>query len=288
MTHGAISRQVRALEAWLETPLFDRNGRRVTPNEAGRRYQTDLQRAFDNIADATDRVRAAGKVQQLVVDALPTFAMRWLLPRLAQFQQRFPHVQLRLLSSDAKLHPASGGFDVAVRRGPITLKGCNTKLFLREYEVPVCSPALLRRRRIKSPEDLQHHTLLYADTRPNAWARWLTQAEVPNLVPRARQHFDHFYLALQAAIDGLGVALGPLPIINDELLRGSLVAPLRGPRTRAQGYCWVVPERSASRIEVAAFCSWLDEGGARAAEVPDIPNRATSRSMRSPISTRKH
>src|SRR4051812_39224679 len=150
VTHGAVSRQVRALEAWLDTNLFDRAGRRVTPNEAGRRFQSDLQRAFADIAAATDRVRATGKVQHLVINALPTFTMRWLVPRLADFQRRYPHVQLRLISSDAKL-PSGSGFDVGIRRGPATWKGCRSKPFLQEYELPVCSPKLLEQHRLRKP-----------------------------------------------------------------------------------------------------------------------------------------
>jgi LysR family glycine cleavage system transcriptional activator len=265
VTHGAVSRHIKAIEDWAGAALFDRVGRRLKLTEAGRLYRDALSVAFDGIAAASARLKEAGrKTTLLTVNALPTLAMRWLLPRLASFQKRMPEVELRLVTSDepvAKL--AQGAFHIAIRREMPWPKGFVGAPFLAEREIPVCSPKLQKTLKIKTPGDLGRATLLHADTRPGAWTRWLAAAEVPEVEMRApRQRFDHFYLALQAASDGLGVALGPLPIIADDLASGRLVAPLKGPALPSRAYCWVVPERLVADPAVAAFCAWLEDEGA--------------------------
>jgi LysR family glycine cleavage system transcriptional activator len=265
VTHGAVSRQVRLLEGWAGIALFERIGRRLVLTEAGRVYRDALGGAFDALAAASGRLRQHGSlVQSLTVNALPTFAMRWLLPRLAGFQRRHPAIELRLVTADDPVERlAPGACDVAIRRRlgawPPGLVGAP---FLAEHEIPVCAPALLEHAAIATPADLARQTLLHADKRPGAWARWLAAAGVPDIErAAARQRFDHFYLALQAATDGLGVALGPLPIIADDLAAGRLVAPLAGPLVPSPSYCWIVSAGLKDSPPVAAFCAWLTEQG---------------------------
>ena len=261
VTHGAISRQIASLEQWLSTPLFDRIGRRVRLTAAGREYLDAMSRAFDGMADATRRLTEASTVKSLTVNALPTFSMRWLLPRLAGFQQSHPDVALRLVTSDRPLDEVGEPFDVAIRRVPDIWPDCVAAPFLAEWEVPVMSPALAARLPVRAVGDLTSHTLLHADTRPGAWRRWLMAAEAADLVVAGQQRFDHFYLTLQAAADGLGVALGPLPILADELASGRLVAPLDGPRLEARGYWRVTPHRRTDDPAVRDLCDWLDREG---------------------------
>ncbi|GGF35306.1 DNA-binding transcriptional activator GcvA [Aliidongia dinghuensis] len=273
VTHGAISRQIASLEDWLGTPLFDRLGRRVRLTAAGRDYLEAMSRAFDGMAEATRRLTEANAVRSLTVNALPTFSMRWLLPRLAGFQQRHPDVALRLVTSDRPLDEVREPFDVAIRRGPDTWSGCMAAPFLAEWEVPVMSPVLAERQPVRQSVDLAHHTLLHADTRPGAWQRWLSAAGQQGLAVAGNQRFDHFYLTLQAAADGLGVALGPLPILADELAAGRLVAPLDGPKLEARGYWRVTPNGRADDAAVQALSAWLDaEGQAMGAPDPSDPD----------------
>ncbi|ALL68592.1 Transcriptional regulatory protein [Paraburkholderia caribensis MBA4] len=256
VTHGAISRQVAALEAWVGVQVFHRNGKRVRLTEDGRRYLSKVQDAFDSIAAATDQLRDTGVVHVLRVNALPTFAMKWLLPRLSQFQRMAPNVELRLATSNEPVETLDS-FDVAVRRGPAHWPNCASGQFLDESEIPVCSPALLKRLPIHTADDLARHVLLHSDTRPDAWHHWLQAAGVKAKC-RKKQSFDHFYLALQAAVDGLGVALGPLPLLDDELASGRLVTPLEGPRIDARGYWWVARREVANAPLVEQFCRWLE------------------------------
>jgi len=201
-------------------------------------------------------LRDTGVVHVLRVNALPTFAMKWLLPRLSQFQRMAPNVELRLATSNEPVEMLDS-FDVAVRRGPAHWPNCASGQFLDESEIPVCSPALLQRLPIHTADDLARHVLLHSDTRPDAWHHWLQAAGVKAKC-RKKQSFDHFYLALQAAVDGLGVALGPLPLLDDELASGRLVTPLEGPRIDARGYWWVARREVANAPLVEQFCRWLE------------------------------
>ncbi|MBI3146038.1 MAG: transcriptional regulator GcvA [Pseudogulbenkiania sp.] len=263
VTHGAISRQVQQLEEWLGVALFVRQGRRVELTAAGQAYLPTIQTAFDQIASATEKLVARAQGRRLRINVTPTLAMHWLLPRLTRFQLRYPGVELRLATSDAAINNQNADFDIAIRRGQEHWRGFVAHAFLTERELPVCSPALLERQPISQAEDLAHHTLLHSETRPVAWERWLAAAGVPALQPAATQHFDHYYLALQAAIDGLGITLGPLPVIEDELASGKLVAPLTGPEVTVKGYCWVVPQSLVEDELVSAFCTWLEEEAAK-------------------------
>ena len=267
VTHGAISRQVAAFEAWVGVQVFHRIGKRVRLTDDGRRYLATVQAAFESISVATSQLRDTGVVHVLRVNALPTFAMKWLLPRLNQFQRKMPNVELRLSTSSVPFEMLEG-YDVAVRRGPEHWPNCVSGHFLGESELPVCSPALLQRSPIKVADDLARHVLLHSDTRPDAWRNWLTAAGVKAKC-RKKQSFDHFYLALQAAVDGLGVALGPLPMLADELASGRLVMPLDAPRTDARGYWWVARREVAHAPVVEQFCRWLQEQGDQADEVGD-------------------
>jgi LysR family glycine cleavage system transcriptional activator len=265
VTHGAVSRHIRTIEDWAGTQLFERLGKRLQLTAVGRAYRDALTPAFDSIATASAKLKDSSRATRtLVVNALPTFAMRWLLPRLASFQSRAANVELQLQTSDEPVaRLAKGAFHVAIRREMSAWpKGFAAAPFLAETEIPVCSPKLARTLKLKTADDLVRATLLHADTRPLAWTRWLAAAGAKNVErDAARQRFDHFYLALQAASDGLGVALGPLPIIADDLASGRLVAPIKDPAVASKAYCWIVPETLAEDADVVAFCTWLEEEG---------------------------
>jgi LysR family glycine cleavage system transcriptional activator len=263
VTHGAVSRQVAVLEDWLGVRVFHRRGKRVQLTDDGRRYLVTVQAAFDSVAAASARLAESGTVRTLRINALATFAMRWLLPRLSRFQRLYPAVELKLATSNTALTDASEVFDVAVRRGPGHWANCDSREFMQETEVPVCSPALMELSPIREPADLRHHTLLHSDTRPDAWQKWLVSAGLSPQAFGKRQFFDHYYLALQAAADGLGVALGPLPLILDEIDSGRLVVALRKPDVPARSYWWIVPRQHATQPLVRDFCKWLEDEARR-------------------------
>ncbi|MBI3143977.1 MAG: transcriptional regulator GcvA [Pseudogulbenkiania sp.] len=258
ITHGAVSKQIKQLEEWLGVKLFERTGGRVKLSDTGWRYLIQVQDGLDLIANATSQLLQPDRLRRLTVNSTPTFARHWLLPRLARFREVCPDVELHLVTSDRDISRLDSPFDIAIRRGPGDWPGHIAKPFLEEWELPLCSPTLLARAPVESPADLARHTLLYADTRPTAWQRWLTLAGVPDLKPVSTLHFDRFSLALQAAMDGLGVVLGPLPMAQGEIDRGCLMAPLSSPIVSVRSYCWVAPRTAMDDPTVSAFCRWLE------------------------------
>lgn len=257
VSHGAVSRHVGALEAWLGVALFERHNRRVVLTEAGSGYLAEVGAALDRIALATARQAERGQARVLHVNALATFTLRWLIPRLSAFQRTHPAVEVRLTTSNVRLADLVEPFDVAIRGGPDLRPGHVGRPFLSERRVPVCSPALLDRLPLGEPAGLARHTLLHAATLPDVWPRWLHAAGVPDLRPQASVTLEHFYLTLQAALDGLGVAMGPERLIRDDVAAGRLTLPFAGPWLPARSYYAHVPETRADDPTVRAFCDWL-------------------------------
>ncbi|WP_293764282.1 transcriptional regulator GcvA [uncultured Aquitalea sp.] len=265
VTHGAVSKQIKQLEEWLGVKLFERSGGRVKLTDTGWRYLIQIQDGLDLISSATSQLMQPDIQQRLTINSTPTFAMYWLLPRLPRFRQTHPDVELHVVTSDRDISRLDSPFDIAIRRGPGDWPGHLNQPFLKEWELPLCAPALLETIPLNSPTDLAQHTLLYADTRPTAWQRWLTMAGVPDLKPASSLHFDRFSLALQAALDGLGVVLGPLPMAQALINAGKLCSPLGKPVSPVRDYCWIAPRTAADDPAITAFCRWLEtEAGKQA------------------------
>jgi LysR family transcriptional regulator, glycine cleavage system transcriptional activator len=257
VTHGAVSRHVQALEAWLGLPLFERHNRRVVLTEVGQSYLAEIGAALDRVALATARQVERGQARVLHVNAVATFTLRWLIPRLSRFQRAHSSVEVRLTTSNVPLANIAEPFDVAIRGGPDARPGHVGHRFLDEERIPVCSPALLQRLPLEEPAQLAQHTLLHAATLPEVWPQWLSAAGVPNLKPQASITLEHFYLTLQAALDGMGVAMGPTRLIDDDVAAGRLMLPFAGPALPARSYYAYVPEARADDPAVRAFCEWL-------------------------------
>ncbi len=158
----------------------------------------------------------------------------------------------------------SDPFDVAIRGGPDQVPGHVAQPFLTERRLPVCSPALLARVPLRRVQDLRQHTLLHAATLPEVWPQWLLAAGVPDLEPQNSVTLEHFYLTLQAALDGLGVAIGPERLVADDVAEGRLAKPFAGPLLPARSYHTYVPEARVRDPAALAFCDWL-RGAAAAA-----------------------
>ena len=256
VTHGAVSRQIRALEDWLGVQLFVRTNREAVATEAGRALLHEAGPALDRLAVAATRVREGRFEQRLRVAALPTFAMRWFIPRLPGFQRAHPDIDLRLVTASTAAEQFQMEVDV-VLSGPARRPGWVGERFLGEARLPVLNPALMRRRPLRTPADLARHTLLHSETLRDAWRRWLALVGLPELKPAREQEFEHFYFAIQAALDGLGVVMGPIALVGEEVLQGRLVMPFPEPALRARGYFIYVPEARADAPAVVALRRWL-------------------------------
>ncbi len=268
VTHGAISRHVRLLEDWLGPPaLFLRLNRRVELTATGAALLSETAAALDRLSAAAARHREGGKPSPATVrvNAFSTFSLRWLLPRIGRFRDRHPDVEVRLATSNEPLDALREPYDVIIRGGPDTFHGYTSRLFLVERRFPVCSPALLDRLPIASARDLGRHTLLHTAKLPRIWSEWFAVAGSPHVEPASTLTFDHFYLSIQAALDGLGVAMGPGALVRDELEAGRLVAPFADISLPTKNYHAYVPEDRAGNAFVHAFCGWLEEAGLKEA-----------------------
>jgi LysR family transcriptional regulator, glycine cleavage system transcriptional activator len=265
VTPGAVSQQVRLFEAWLGAPLFERHNRHVALTPAAKAYLEEIGPLFERLSQATARYGVPRAVSRtLSVNAVATFTLRWLVPRLAKFRAEHPDVEVRLETSNDPLESLKEDYDLIIRGGPDTFYGYAMRPFLSEERLPVCSPALLQRVPLRSPEDLRQHTLLHTSSLPRLWPDWLASVQLPALRPAATLTFDHFYLTLQAAVDGIGIAMGPTALVADDLASGRLVAPLAGPRLPSRSYCTYVPDEKAGDERVLLFRAWLEREGAQA------------------------
>jgi LysR family glycine cleavage system transcriptional activator len=264
VTHGAVSQQVRLLEEWLGASLFERHNRRVVLTSAAKAYLAEIGPLFEQLSQATARYGFPETLSRtLFVNAPATFTLRWLVPRLAQFRAEHPDVDVKVETSNDPVESLEETDDVIIRGGPDTFYGYSMRPFLSEERLPVCSPVLLQRLPLRTPDDLRQHTLLHTSSLPRLWPDWLAMAEIPALRPAASLTFDHFYLTLQAAIDGIGIAMGPTALVSGHLAAGRLVAPFAGPRLPSRSYCTYVPDGKSADDLVVLFRSWLEREGMR-------------------------
>lgn len=260
VTHGAVSRQMDVLEAWLGHRLFRRSGRRMVTTPIGDVFANEVEHAFDRLRSATASLGRPEARRILRVSAPTSFAMRWLIPRLGDFQQRHPGVDVVVTTVSTVLDDLRGGFDVAIRRGSSSgaaWPGHTAVKVLEDVDTVIMSPSLFEERPIRTASDIAAHTLLGTETRAGDWTDWLSAAGLDSLVTRPRQLFDHFYVTRQAVVDGLGIGIGPLPMLAIDVLAGRLVTPLPGIRVRRAGYVAMVPDRTTAGSAQDHFVRWL-------------------------------
>jgi LysR family transcriptional regulator, glycine cleavage system transcriptional activator len=265
VTHGAVSQQIRLLEEWLGAPaLFRRSVRRVLLTPAGAALLAEFGPALDRISAAVQQHRERrgdAPVAVLRVNALATFSLRWLLPRMSRFRVEHPDIEVRLGTSNDPVDALPDTFDVVIRGGPDKFHGFSSRFLLSERRLPVCSPSLLAQLPLNEIADLSRHTLLHVTSMPRLWRDWLAEAGHSALEPAASLTFDHFYLTIQAALDGLGVAMGPTALIADDLAAGRLVTPFPAISLPARSYFAYFPAGRSNDPHSAVFCDWLEQQG---------------------------
>ncbi|MEM7224417.1 MAG: LysR substrate-binding domain-containing protein [Pseudomonadota bacterium] len=266
ITHGAVSRQVRHLEAVLGVSLFEGPKTRQRLTAAGRQLLAALSDGLDTIESGVARVTAKPR-GQLAVSCVSTFTMRWLIPRLFRFKRIAPELEVRLSAADGPPRLAAGGLDLAIRVGrPPWPEGLAATPFLAEAAGPVLSPKLLDGRQLADSGDLAAWPRLHTATRRTAWHDWLADVGAAPFEPPASQTFEHFYFLLEAATAGLGVAIGPWPLVADDIKAGRLVAPF-GFRPNGLSYVAFTPKRPDPACK--AFVAWLAGEGAAYSAAPE-------------------
>lgn len=255
VTHGAVSRHIRALEEQLGVMLLTRSAHSTDPTPEGARLAEGVAAAL-NLMQATLEQLKPGP---LTLSCSASILTHWLIPRLARFHQAHPGVELQFNVNYGPVDVVRENIGVAIRNTMIQPPDdVVVRELVTEWVGPVCSPDYMRSARIRKPADLAQARLLATKTRPNAWSEWAVAAGVEGVDFGVRERFEHFYVLIQAAACGLGIAPVPRMLVLDDLQSGKLVAPfgfVPGPHKLA---LWIAPHLRA-RPETQALAQWLTE-----------------------------
>ncbi|WP_077000159.1 LysR substrate-binding domain-containing protein [Variovorax sp. KK3] len=277
VTHSAVSRQVKALEEFLGVPLFERRIRQVALTAEGQQFYAEVEPAIEQIGAAARALAKPATGRAAVrINVRPSFALRWLIPRLPDFVERYPDIEPQVVTSTRWPSQEIEGFDVAVRRG---LEGWPQAMqvhpFLEDEVMVVGAPSLFAAQPLADLRALSSHVLLSAKTRKGDWDDWRKRFGAPRTRPAGRLQFDHLHFVMQAAVDGLGLALAPASLLANDLASRRLQAglpELRMPLTRY--YYGVAP---AATPEARCVVEWFEE--MRQAQAPQA-KRATAAGRR--------
>jgi LysR family transcriptional regulator, glycine cleavage system transcriptional activator len=259
VTQTAISHQIRRLEEELGIRLFIRKNRALALTPQARDYLPGVRAAFNDLRLATDRLLRKDDDKVLTVSTLASLAAKWLLPRLTAFQEAHPGLDVRITTSTALVDFKSGDVDAAIRYGRGHWPGVRADWLMADEVFPVCSPALLSGKRpLRVAEDLRDHVLLHTSANNDDWRQWLTAAGLPSDISKQPGiTFDLALMTVQAAIDGIGVAMGRTSYVQDDIAKGRLVVPFNIALPADAGFYLVSPEGAAEPPKLKAFRQWL-------------------------------
>lgn len=255
VTHGAVSRHVKALEEFLELELLDRSQHRIRLTPKGRILSLSTQRAFGQLQDVTEQLTRRRQHKRLTLSTIPSFAARWLVPRLVDFYRQCPEIDLRIEVSVELNDLARDGIDLAVRYGHGNWPGLNSEVLFRPRYIPVCSPELARH--VNKAEDLLQLRLLHHDG-TEQWRHWFKSAGLAN-IPEWPEgiRVSEFNVLLQAALEGCGVCLAPELIVADDLRARRLVMPVDHVLDAAEAYYIACPAGQQQSRYTQKVADWL-------------------------------
>lgn len=264
ITQIAVSRQVRVLEEYLEVSLFERSHRSIRLTAEGARLFPAASRALDEINAAVASLSMRGRRDILLVQTYSTFAQRWLIPRLWRFHQRLPTVEIRLSASVAPVDFERGQIHAAIQRRSALMERCDADLLAPVELLPVCSPSLIDHGNKSSLADLlTRQTLLHSLARPHDWKLWLSSAGLKNIDPNHGMKFENSILAYEAALQGIGVAMGVRVLVEQYLHSGSMIAPFGPALPLDDGYYLLIPRGRKRSPALGHFRDWLLEEAAK-------------------------
>ncbi|RQP04214.1 MAG: LysR family transcriptional regulator [Paracoccus sp. BP8] len=258
LTQSAVSRQIKALEGQLGVELFVREKQKIRLTLGGMVYAREIRDALARISNASLNLRANPSGGSLTLGVPPTFGARWLTPRLPRFVARHPEVMLNVLSRPTKFDFSQDIIDAAIYFGPPQWTGARMVALRAEVTVPVCAPQMMERFRFREPSDIRLAPLLHLTTRPDAWECWLRHYGVDDQAVYGML-FDQFTTLFEAAAAGLGIALLPRFMFEDELRKGRIVEalPLALESVEVYHLCW--PEDRGTHHPLILFRDWLME-----------------------------
>ena len=257
VTQGAVSHQVKALEAELGLKLFNREHQRVVITEAGRNYLEVVRDAFDRISAGTERLLQRESSGVLTVSTSPNFASKWLVHRLARFAAAHPGIDLRISASLHHVDFAREDVDLAIRHGDGQATGLHVTRLRTEELIAVCSPKLLAgKNALRRPADLGRYPLLHINDRKD-WKKWLDAAGVKTVDGSRGLILNQASMAIDAAVDGQGIALARSALAAWDLNCGRLVRPFALSMPVPYAYWIVCPNATASLPKIVTFRNWL-------------------------------
>lgn len=282
LSQSAVSRQIQQLEAQLGLPLFIRRTRALLLTEAGRRYYRDVSQALHQLREAGASLSATRGDRVVTVTTAMTFASLWLVPQLADFQRQHPDIAVHVAADNTVLDLERDRMDVAIRYSTRHLAGAGARRLFGERVLPVCSPKLVAKRKLRTPADLKDFVLLHFEDPQHltpwlTWAVWFEVMQTPMPPAAGMRRLSHYDMLLRAAINGQGIALGRLPLISAMLEDGSLVAPLTdtlySTSTRDRAYWLMAAPAARERPEVQKFLQWVMKKTAPLAQEKIAPKR---------------
>jgi LysR family transcriptional regulator, glycine cleavage system transcriptional activator len=259
VTQTAISHQIRRLEEQIGLKLFLRRNRGLELTREAQDYLPAIRSAFDDLRRATERLRRADQEGVLTVTTTASLAAKWLVGHVAAFQEAHPAIEVRLTTSSALVDFRREDVDIGVRYGRGNWPGLRADWLLAEHLFPVCHPSLLTGPvPLRAPADLANHTLLHTTVGRDDWQLWLTAAGLPvSIAGRRGLTFDQWFMAIQAATEGLGVALGRTHLVTADIAAGRLVVPFDTVLPQDAGYYVVTPESRTESPKITLFRDWL-------------------------------
>jgi LysR family glycine cleavage system transcriptional activator len=257
VTQGAVSQQVKALESELGVRLFQRERQRLAITEAGRAYLEVVRDAFDRLVIGTERLLQRQKSGTLTITTSPNFAAKWLVHRLGRFAEMHPAIDLRVSASMQHMDFAREDIDLAIRHGDGQWPGLHVTRLCAEELFPVCSPKLIQGRGpLHLPRAIMQHTLLHTNNKTD-WTNWLEQTGVTGVDPRRGTVFNQASMAIDAAVDGQGIALARTALASWDLLCGRLVRPFPQALHASFAFWIVCPKPAADLPKISTFREWL-------------------------------
>ena len=259
VTQAAVSHQIKALEEFLGKPLFERGNRSLKLTETGRQYLPYVNQMFSILEDGTEQVMYSDQLPVLTVSLMPSFATRWLVPRVGLFIKAHPEIEFRLAPTRALTNFTRDNVDIAIRHGGGKYPGLTSIHLLDEQIYPVCSPKLLEgKHALKTPADLKHHVLLH-DEGHGDWRAWLLEANAVEVDASKGPVYTDSSMAVQSAIEGDGVALARSQLVKDDVARGLLVRPFDISQPSRFAYYIIYPSDRPVTPQMEAFIEWLFE-----------------------------
>ncbi|WP_422776377.1 LysR substrate-binding domain-containing protein [Pseudomonas mediterranea] len=271
VSHSAVSRHIKLLEEHLGVLLFERRTRQSVLTPAGQTFYEQVSMALAQIAHAATGLTRSASRRKVTINVRPSFAVRWLIPRLPNFMALYPDIYPEVVTSTLPPDQSREAFDVVVRRGQSGWSAnVQPHALLEDDLVLVAAPSLLKNQPLDNPGDLAQHSLLAGKTRRSDWPDWVKRAGIA--LPRTQPtlQFDHMHLVLQAAVDGLGVALCPASLLGSDLSTGRLTCPLPSLRLPLTRYYYGVSQGAAAEAQV--FIDWMLSHIHRDATTPSLPD----------------